>query len=117
MDIERVRTEVRKLLERPEGCFSLTLEDLGLASAIRIIAESGEKRIELGEDADTALSVALDMFEAYLESAGERRNEPFSFAQWMANTCLPLIKLPSGVVINNPEAVCLFITETKDPAK
>jgi hypothetical protein len=78
---------------------------------------AGRKRIELGEDADTALSVALDMFEAYLESAGERRNEPFSFAQWMAHACLPLIKLPNGVVVNNPEAVCLFITETKYPAK
>jgi hypothetical protein len=106
MDIERVRTEVRKLLERPERCFNLTLEDLGLASAIRIITESAEKRIELGEDSDKALFVALEMFEAYLESAGEPRNEPFSFAQWMANTCLPLIKLPSEVVVINPEAVC-----------
>jgi hypothetical protein len=52
MDIERVRA---KILERPEGCFNLALEDFGLASAIRIIAECAEKRIELGEDADRAL--------------------------------------------------------------
>jgi hypothetical protein len=105
MDIERVRTEVRKLLERPEGCFNLTLEDLGLASAIRIIAETAEKRIELGEEAGTALRVALDQFEFYLEGAEERRDEPFSFAQWMAETCLPLIRLPAGSVVDNPEAV------------
>jgi hypothetical protein len=43
MDIERVRTEVRKLLERPEGCFNLTFEDLGLATAIRIIAVAPKK--------------------------------------------------------------------------
>jgi len=101
MEIERVRA---KILEPPEGWFNLALEDFGLTSAIRIIAECAEKRIELGEDADTALDVAVDMFEAYLETSAEQRNGPFSFAQWMADTYLPVIKLPSGIVVNNPEA-------------
>jgi hypothetical protein len=59
----------------------------------------------------TGRLIAVD--KAYLETSVEQRNEPFSFAQWMADTYLPVIKLPSGIVVNNPEAVCLFITETK----
>jgi hypothetical protein len=103
IDLERVRAEVCKRLEQPSGCYNLSLTDIGLASAMRVICETVEKRIELGEEAGTALRVALDQF--YLEGAEERRDEPFSFAQWMAETCLPLIRLPDGSVVDNPEAV------------
>jgi hypothetical protein len=98
---DKVKAAVLKVLESPFVLANLAEEDIGLASAIRIIAETAEKRAALGESERDALGAALFMFETYLEGTVDPGEEPFRFAKYMASTCLPVIELPDGRVIFN----------------
>ena len=106
MDMEEEAHDgVLELLEQPDGCFNLAEIDLGLRTAIKIIAEAAGKRVAAGEDADTALRVAIDMFELYLESADPKAAQPFDLARWMASTTVPAFETRDGQVIRNENAV------------
>jgi hypothetical protein len=84
--------------------YNLSMTNLGLDGAIRVIAECVEKRVDLGDFEETAWDVALDMFEFFLENP-ERADaksvmdygvSPSDFAIWMAQTAMPLIERPTS---------------------
>ena len=113
--LDLARTEVLRFLsEDPAyGLYNLSLTDLGLSTAIDIIAEIIEKRVDLGDFEATALDIALDGFRSYLENPeGEG---PFGFAQYMASFCLPLIERPDGTVMRHPTACTVWRDGFLDP--
>jgi hypothetical protein len=105
--LDRARAEVIKYLQNePEvGLYNLSLSDLGLYTAINIIAEIVEKRVDLGDLEDTAFYVALEGFESFLGCvAAPGKEGPLDFAQYMAEFGLPFIQRPDGTIMHNPVA-------------
>lgn len=102
---EQTRAAVFELLEQPDGCVGLAETDLGLASTIRIISETIEKRVAAGEGEDKAVKAAITLFELYLEQANPKDPEPFAFAKWMARTAVPTFETRDGKTIHNANAV------------
>jgi hypothetical protein len=104
---DRARAEVIKFFEDPDWLFNLTKTDLGLETAVAVIAECIEKRVALGETEAAAISVVIDMLEGYLEGACDEYEGHLGFGKWMAETSLPAFRLPNGRQIINPNAVDL----------
>jgi hypothetical protein len=65
---------------------NLTMTNLGLDAAIRVIAEFVGKRVALGDFEETAWNVALDALGGFLEDAG-CPDGPTDFAIYMRYTC------------------------------
>jgi hypothetical protein len=84
--------------------YNLSLTNLGLDTVIRVIAESVEKRVALGDFEETAWEVALDCLEFFLEGSDLYPDNSEGFARNMAEWWMPFVELPDGTVIHNPNA-------------
>jgi hypothetical protein len=92
---------IKWLTEEPDYLlYNLTSTNLGLDSAIRVIAEFVEKRVELKDFEETAWRVAKEAFGFFLEGAG-CPDAPTDFAKYMAEWWMPFVELPDGEVIYN----------------
>jgi hypothetical protein len=98
------------VVTRKEYCllYNLSLTDLGLNTAIRVIAEFVEKRVALGDFEETAWEMALSGLESFLECPWadciDRPENSDDFVKYLAEWWMPFVELPDGTVIHNRQA-------------